>query len=118
MLLNWSVHPFGEAALLAEAHGDQKLANRAALAAAAALEADPPPGMRAVVPAIASLLVIVAPEQADFAALEQQILALLKAGPSADEQPTRIVPIAINFDRDSAPDLPSAAAGLGCIPTT
>lgn len=113
--MHWSISPLGDAALLAEADGDHAAANRAALAAAAALEADPPPGFVAAVPAIASLLVCLDPLRGDPAALEPRLRALLAAPPPAAAA-GRLVELPARFGGEHGPDLEDAAATLGLAP--
>lgn len=106
----------GEAAVLAEAEGDADgAANRAALAAAAALEADPPPGLVATVPAIASLLVCFDPLVTPHAAIAERLRAALAA--AAEAPPAgRLVAIPVRYGGEAGPDLDEAATSLGLTP--
>jgi KipI family sensor histidine kinase inhibitor len=91
------VVPFGEAALLVEwaEHPDLRV-NARVHALAAALRADPPPGLRGVTPAYVSLLVEFDPLATDVRALHERLLQSLDAPP---------------------PELPSAAHRVREIPT-
>jgi KipI family sensor histidine kinase inhibitor len=115
--LCWRLAPLGDAALLAEAAGDDhEAANRAALAAAAALEADPPPGFVAAVPGIASLLVCFEPLATHHARLERLLLRLLATAGAAGAT-GRVVAIDVRFGGDDGPDLDEAARALGLAPS-
>lgn len=114
--MSWRFSALGDGALLAEADGDHERANRAALALAAALEADPPPGFVAAVPAIASLLVCFDPLRCAHAALEARLRALLAGPPAAQEGAGRLVELPARFGGDDGPDLEEAAAALGMAP--
>jgi KipI family sensor histidine kinase inhibitor len=113
--MDWHISPLGDTALLAEADGDHAAANRIALAAAAALEADPPPGFVAAVPAIASLLVCLDPLRGDPLALEPRLRALL-AAPAPAAAAGRLVELPARFGGEHGPDLEEAAAALGLAP--
>lgn len=118
MTCAWSFTPLGEAALLAEARtDDHAAANRAALAAAAALAASPMPGLSAVVPAIASLLVCFDPLVLSHATVAARLRTLLAApsldGPSAG----RVVRITVRYGGEDGPDLEEVAATLGMTPS-
>lgn len=114
--MRWRFTPMGEAALLAEAEGDEHgAANRAALAAAAALEANPPPGITAVVPAIASLLVCFEPLAVGHAAIEARLRTLLAVAEGVAGQ-GRLVEIAARYGGEHGPDLEEVALALGLTP--
>lgn len=113
--MRWQITPMGEAALIAEADGDHSEANRIALAAAAALAADPPAGFVAAVPAIASLLLCFDPLQAEHAALEARLRAAL-AEPPPTTAGGRLVQVPTRFGGEYGPDLAEAAASLGMAP--
>lgn len=116
MTLAWILTPLGEAALLAEAvNADHEAANRAALAAAAALEADPPPGFIAATPAIASLLVCFDPLVTGHAAMMAVVRALLEDPPPLREQ-GRVVTIPVTYGGEAGPDLDDVAELLGITP--
>lgn len=114
--MSWRISRLGEAALLAEAEdADQEAANMRALAAAAALEADPPQGLTATVPGIASLLVCFDPLALPHAAIEARLRAALgSAGAAAGEG--RTVRIPVRYGGETGPDLAEAAAALGLTP--
>lgn len=113
----WRFAPLGDTALLLETADDGAgTANRAALALAAALEADPPPGFVAAVPAIASLLVVFDPLHNSHAALETYLRTLLAAPASPSAAHGRVVPIPVRYGGDAGPDLDEAAAALGLTP--
>lgn len=112
----WRLAPLGDAAILAEAEGDDhEAANRAALATAAALEADPPRGFVAAVPGIASLLVCFEPLAAPHTELERLVLRLLATAGAAGAT-GRVVAIAVVFGGVDGPDLDEAAHMLGLAP--
>lgn len=114
--LRWRLAPMGDAAILAEAEGDDhEAANRAALAAAAALEAEPPPGLTAAVPGIASLLVCFEPLAAPRAALERRLRELLARGAGAAPA-GRVVEIPVAYGGAGGPDLAGVAEALGLAP--
>lgn len=116
MALHWRIAPMGDGALLAEADGDDgSSANRVALAAAAALEADPPPGTSAVVPAIASLLVCFDPLAAPHAAVAARMRAAL-AGATGAAPTGRLVAVPVAYGGAGGPDLEDAARALGLAP--
>lgn len=117
MTCTWSFTPLGEAALLAEARTDDHVAaNRAVLAAAAALEADPPPGISAVAPAIVSLLVCFDPLQLSHAAVVTRLRTLLTTPSSDGSAPGRVVHITVRYGGEDGPDLEEVAATLGLTP--
>jgi KipI family sensor histidine kinase inhibitor len=130
--MNWRISPLGEAALLAEAVGEEhEAANRAALAAAAALDAAPPPGLTAAVPGIASLLLCFEPERLSHAAAEALLRELLGgregAGAPGEEAVSalapspsplsRLITIPVRFGDDDGPDLDEVAGALGLAPS-
>lgn len=116
MTLRWIFTPLGEAALLAEAHtADYEAANRAALAVATALEAAPPTGMSAAVPAIASLLVCFDPLLTSYTAMEAVVRPLLEELPTLPER-GRVVTVPVRYGGESGPDLDEAATMLGLTP--
>jgi KipI family sensor histidine kinase inhibitor len=111
--MSWRFSPMGDAALLAEAAGDDhEAANRAALAAAAALEAAAPPWLTAAVPAIASLLVCFEPLAVDHAAVELELRALLGRA-ATSVAPGKLVEVAVSYGGADGPDLEAVAAALG-----
>lgn len=117
MALTWQISPMGDSALLAEAAGDDhEAANLAALAAAAALEADPPPWLRAAVPAIASLLLCFDPLAADPATVEARLRAALAGAGGRPVAPGRLVTIPVAWGGADGPDLAEAAETLGLAP--
>lgn len=124
MTLTWTISPFGDTGLLLETADDGAgTANRAALALAAALEAAPPLGFVAAVPAIASLLVVFDPLQLSYAELEAQLRTLIAELPAAQTHspadaapPGRVVPIPVRYGGAAGPDLQEAAATLQLTP--
>lgn len=115
--MRWHIAPLGDAAILAEAAGDDHAAaNRAALAAAAALEAGPPPGFVTAVPAIASLLVCFDALAADRALIERRMHDLLTGPVDQAAGSGRVVPIAVRYGGADGPDLEEAARTLGLTP--
>lgn len=113
MALTWQINPMGDAALLAEAAGaDHEAANLVALGAAAALEADPPPWLRAAVPAIASLLLCFDPLAAPPVAVEARLRAALAGAGGHTAEPGRLVTIPVAWGGADGPDLDEAALAL------
>jgi inhibitor of KinA len=114
MTISWTYAPLGDAGLLLETTDDGAgTANRAALALAAALEAAPPPGFTAAVPAIASLLVVFDPLHLSHADLEAHVRELVMTQADTPTAPGRIVRIPVQYD---GPDLAEAAAALKLAP--
>jgi KipI family sensor histidine kinase inhibitor len=114
--MNWRFSQMGDGAILAEAAtDDHEAANRAALAAAAALEAEGPPWLSAAVPAIASLLVCFEPLAAPHDTVEARLRVLLD-GPERAAAPGRVVEIAVRYGGAAGPDLEEAARALGLAP--
>jgi KipI family sensor histidine kinase inhibitor len=114
--MNWIFRPLGDAALLMEADGDDTAANQAALEIAAALDAKPPPWLRAAVPAIASLLVCFDPLEASHADVEAHLGQLLAAERQAAAGAGRVVRIPVRYGGEGGPDLEDAARALGLAP--
>lgn len=112
----WRFLPMGEAALLAERDGASDGANRAALTLAAALEAQPLPGIEACVPAIRSLLVRFDPLVLDVDVLREHLARLADTPAPATAAPSRIVAIPVRYGGDDGPDLEATAARLGLSP--
>lgn len=114
--MNWRISYLGDGALLAEAEGDEHgAANRVALAAAAALDADPPPGLEATVPAIASLLVCFDPLAVSHTTVEARLRQALAQADGA-APPGRVVSIPVRYGGEAGPDLEAAAQALGLTP--
>lgn len=114
--MRWRFSHMGEAAILAEAEtADHPAANRIALGAAAALEAEGPPWLTAAVPAIASLLVCFEPLAMSHAAVEARLRALLSVSGEA-AAPGRVVEIAVRYGGAAGPDLEEVAQILGLTP--
>jgi len=88
-------------------------ANRAALAAAAALGADPPPGTSEIVPSLVSVLVTYDPAATDPSALSAQIALRLSAKINFEPTTTASHAIQVTFDGE---DLPGVAQSLGLSP--
>jgi KipI family sensor histidine kinase inhibitor len=117
MTVTWTIAPFGDAGLLLETADDGAgTANRAALALAAALEAAPPPGFVAAVPAIASLLVVFDPLQLSYTELEAHLRELVRVTQVAAPVPGRTVRIPVRYGGADGPDLHEAAATLQLTP--
>ncbi len=112
----WSFSPLGDGALLAETEPDaDATANRLALAAAAVLEANPPAGLIAVVPAIASLLVCFDPLVTSYGLVEARLQAALAAA-TVTTSAGRLVAIPVHYGGPAGPDLEDAARTLGLSP--
>lgn len=109
----WHCAPFGEAALLAEVGGEQIIANRAVLALAAALGADPLPGVTIVQPALISLLLRFDPLHTTHAAVERWVHMHTAQLPLGDPTPSRSVIIPVRYGGDDGPDLDDVAQQLG-----
>lgn len=107
----WRAAPLGDTALLVEIdHAD---ANRMALGLAEQLDAAPPAGLTATVPAIASLLLCFDPLQTNHIALEQHLHRLVASAEAIAPAHTRIVEIPVRYGGTFGPDLEEAAASLG-----
>lgn len=112
----WHCVPFGEAALLVEAAGDQATANRAVLALADQLMVAALPGIMLVQPALTSLLVQYDPLQIHYPAVEMGVRALLAHDVLADATPPRVVEIAVRYGGADGPDLDDVARQLAVTP--
>jgi KipI family sensor histidine kinase inhibitor len=114
------VRPFGEAALLVEfADAPDLGCNLRVHALARALDADPPPGLRALVPGYVSLLVEFSPVECDFQALAELLserataaeLDATQAGPARE----RTIPTV--YGGEFGPDLEEVADRLHLRPS-
>lgn len=79
----------------------------------AALEADPPEGMRELIPAYNSLLVVYDPEKTDFSALDRAVRSRAALLEVATETKTRIVRIPVCYEAPHAMDLEEVARHTG-----
>ena len=113
------VRPFGEAALLVEFGDAPDLGcNLRVHALARALEAEPPPGLRALVPGYVSLLVEFSPAECDVAALVQLLSARAAADPDETQAgPARKRTIPTVYGDQFGPDLDEVAERLGLSPS-
>jgi KipI family sensor histidine kinase inhibitor len=114
--MDWVFRPMGDAALLMEASDDTGEANRVALDLAGALEAGPPAWLRAVVPAIASLLVCFDPLAIGPADVEAHLGALLAAARAGGPGAGRVVRVPVRYGGADGPDLEEASRALGLGP--
>ena len=105
----------GDGALIARfGQGLDEAANRAALAWAVAIRADPPLGVWGVVPGHATLLVEFDPDIAG----PEAVLAALRRPPAAPAPPGRTWVIPVVYGGAFGPDLEEAADRLGLPPET
>ncbi len=116
-MMIWNFRPMGNSALLMGADTDGGAANQVALDMASALEASPPLWLRAVVPAIASLLVCFDPFAVSHAGVEAHLRALGGAGGRpAEPGAGRVVRVPVRYGGADGPDLEGAAWTLGISP--
>lgn len=114
--MRWIFRPLGDSALLMESQSSIGDANRAVLDVAETMEAAPPSWLRAVVPAIASLLVCFDPLEIGLAQVEAYLRAIQVDSGQAEMEKGRIVRIPVRYGGDSGPDLADAAYTLGLSP--
>jgi inhibitor of KinA len=115
--LHWHCTPFGEAALLIEAEGDQITANRAVLGLADQISSAALPGVTFVQPALMSLLVRFDPFQTTHTALEEQVRPLLGKLLLVNAAPARTITVPVRYGGDNGPDLDDVAQHLNLLPT-
>ena len=113
---SWQFYPLGDTALLAQAPADDPLANQVALSLARRLEANPPPGFIAAVPAIDTLLVCFEPLLSSHAALAAHLLTLLADPAPPMHTAGRLIEVPVRYGGDHGPDLETVAAQLGLSP--
>ncbi len=114
--MNGRVDPFGEAAFLVR-WSSQLAANGAPLAAMAALEHDPPPGLLDLIPAIDSLLVCFDPLVGDRSQLLARLEKLVLNPPSFITSSGRKITIPVRYGGDDGPDLNAVAKQIGLTPS-
>ncbi|MEI6777541.1 MAG: 5-oxoprolinase subunit PxpB [Chloroflexales bacterium] len=114
--MNWIFRPLGDSALLMDAGDDHGGVNRAALDLAVALETNPPPWLRAAVPAIASLLICFDPLAVSYAGVESHLRSLLTLERTENLIAERVVHVPVRYGGEYGPDLESAAWTLGITP--
>lgn len=90
-------------------------ANAAVRALDRALTADPPKGLREVVPAYVNLLIDFDPLETDHKALETAVQSLFEA-PATDTPAGTEREVEVCYDADFAPDLAAVAAATGLDP--
>jgi KipI family sensor histidine kinase inhibitor len=112
------VHAVGEAAFTVEfGQAVSKTLNRRVHALDAALQADPPPGLRETVPTYRSLLVLYDPLAIDGEAMRERLHALAQAvpaSPAADRG--RLIEIPVRYGGADGPDLEAVADHCGLSP--
>lgn len=113
---SWQFYLLGDTALLAQAPVGDPLANQVALALARRLEAAPPPGFVAAVPAIDTLLVCFEPLLSNHAALITHLRRLLADPAPPAHTAGRLIEIPVRYGGDHGPDLEAVAAQLGLSP--
>ena len=113
---SWQFYPLGDTALLAQAPADDPVANQVALSLARRLEANPPPGFIAAVPAIDTLLVCFEPLLSSHAALAAHLLTLLADPAPPMHTAGRLIEVPVRYGGDHGPDLETVAAQLGLSP--
>ncbi len=116
LTLGWRCVPFGEAALLIEAEGDQTMANRTVVALADRISSAAPFGVTLVQPALTSLLVRFDPLQTTYAAIERAARAHIDQLNVTDQELSRIVTIPVRYGGDAGPDLEDVARQLNMTP--
>jgi KipI family sensor histidine kinase inhibitor len=114
--VTWRYLSIGEAALLVECTPASPLANRYALALAAALDALALPGLYAAVPALSSLLIRFDPLLLAHSQIEAQLSGLLERLAPASATPERIVTVPVIYGGTAGPDLDEVAERLGLAP--
>ncbi len=114
--MNWIFRPLGDSALLMDAEDDHGGINQAALDLAVALETNPPPWLRAAVPAIASLLICFDPLAVSYASVEAHLRSLLTTWRTEKLIVERVVCVPVRYGGEYGPDLESAAWTLGITP--
>jgi KipI family sensor histidine kinase inhibitor len=112
----WHFSPLGDTALLAQAPAGDPRANQVALALARQLEAAPPPGFVAAVPAIDTLLICYEPLLSDYAALSGHLRGLLAGPLPASAGQGQLVEVPVRYGGAHGPDLEAVAAQLGLSP--
>jgi inhibitor of KinA len=112
----WRCVPFGEAALLLEASGDQATANRAVLALAEQIVAVALRGVVVVQPALTSLLVQFDPLHTTHAAIERVAREHIDQLKVMNQEVSRIVTIPVRYGGDDGPDLDHIAQQLAVTP--
>ncbi|WP_129627047.1 5-oxoprolinase subunit PxpB [Candidatus Oscillochloris fontis] len=115
--MHWNFSPLGDSALLMEAQGENDVANQAVLALSMALEANPPTWLRAVVPAIASLLVCFAPLNISHNGVIAHLHKLLKITPLQPAEQVRVLRIPVHYGGDDGPDLDAVSRLADMTPT-
>lgn len=80
----------------------------------AALDADPPPGLRDLVPAYRTLLIVYDPTILRHAALLERLRTLVAAPTNA--APSRLVTLPVAYGGEFGPDLAAVAAHTGLAP--
>ncbi|NTV63778.1 MAG: 5-oxoprolinase subunit PxpB [Oscillochloris sp.] len=110
--MSWICSPLGDAALLLEARPDQDNPNQFALQLAAELEASPPAWLRAVVPAIASLLICFDPLAISHSDVESQIRSILEQHRPSDLDGGRLMRIPVRYGGADGLDIEEVAHAL------
>lgn len=115
-MIAWRFAPLGEAALLVEATPADELANRMALALAQAIDRAAPPGFRAAIPGVSSLLLPFDPLEWSHERVEQFVRERLRDVEPLPAAPARILEIGVRYGGDDGPDLDDVAAQLALTP--
>jgi KipI family sensor histidine kinase inhibitor len=105
----WNFSPLGDAALLMEAQGDSGEANQAALDLATALESGPPFWLRAVVPAISSLLICFDPLAISHEGVAAHLRTIQVEAEPQEEETTRVIRVPVHYGGEDGPDLEDVA---------
>ncbi len=117
MNVDAAIHPYGDAALVVE-FGDQitEDAYRRIRGLEEDLEADPPAGLRELIPAYTSLLIVYDPLETSYPDLESLVRSRIEKDSSAPRTRRRIVGIPVCYEPPHAPDLLDVARQAGLAP--
>lgn len=108
------VYPYGDSALVVQFGREiSEAAYGRVRGLLAALEADPPEGMRELIPAYNSLLVVYDPGKAEFSALEEEVRSKAAGSEGTPETKSRIVRIPVCYEAPHAMDLEEVARHTG-----
>jgi inhibitor of KinA len=114
MVREYSVHPYGEAALIVET--TENIAEstfKRIRCLTGLLEATPTQALQELIPAYNSLLVVYDPVKADYAAMEAWVSGLVARVESTPAAPVRIIRIPVCYEDPHAPDLEDVARHAG-----
>lgn len=115
--MHWSFSSLGDSALLMEAQGELDVTNQAVLALTMALEANPPAWLRAVVPAIASLLTCFDPLSISHNGVMEYLRKLQQVTALQPTYHERVVRIPVHYGGTDGPDLDAVSRLTDMTPT-